>query len=150
MKKRKESKEQQLQFGLKDTPKNIYYKYKDQYEVWLAGLETRKYVKDPLTWFTLVISLTFVITEISILESNTKIPSKIPLFNYFIAPSERLVIKDLAYLFPALSLLIVMVSIYLSNLYYHKERDLSKTLLIAMLISTLSLCLIFLNLFYSL
>ena len=103
MKKRKESKEQQLQFGLKDTPKNIYYKYKDQYEVWLAGLETRKYVKDPLTWFTLVISLTFVITEISILESNTKIPSKIPLFNYFIAPSERLVIKDLAYLFPALS-----------------------------------------------
>lgn len=149
MKKKKESKEQQLQFGLKDTPKNIYFKYKDQYEVWLAGLETRKYVKDPLTWFTLVMSITFLITEISILESSTRIPSKIPLFNYYIAPIERLVVKDLAYLYPFLSLLIIVISVYLSNLYYHKERELSKTLLIVMLISSLSLCLIFLNLFYS-
>lgn len=148
MKKEKEKKETQLQFGLKNTPKNIYYKYKDQYELWLAGLETKKFIKDPLTWFTIVLSASFLFTEMFMIESTSKIPSKIPIFNYFIMPANRLVPDEYIYLFPILTLVILLISISLSNTYYHRERYLSKALLVVMLLVNLSLCLTFLNLFY--
>ena len=148
MKKEKEKKEKQLQFGLKSTPKNIYFKYKDQYELWLAGLETKKFIKDPLTWFTIILSSTFLFTQMYMIESATEIPSKIPVFNYFLNPSKRLVSNEYIYLFPISILFILIISISLSNSYYHKERELSKTILIVMLLVNLSLCLIFLNLFY--
>lgn len=148
MKKEKEKKEKQLQFGLKNTPKNIYYKYKDQYELWLAGLETKKFIKDSLTWFTIILSSSFLFTEMYMIETISEIPSKIPLFNYFIVPSKRLVSNEYIYIFPALTLLILIISISLSNTYYHKEKELSKTILIVMLLVNLSICLTFLNLFY--
>jgi len=148
MKKEKEKKEKQLQFGLKNTPKNIYYKYKDQYELWLAGLETKKFIKDPLTWFTIILSSSFLFTEMYMIETTSKIPSRIPIFNYFIIPSKRLVSSEYIYLYPFFTLLILIISISLSNTYYHKERGLSKTILIVMLLVNLSICLTFLNLFY--
>ncbi|KKP65984.1 MAG: hypothetical protein UR61_C0007G0004 [candidate division WS6 bacterium GW2011_GWE1_34_7] len=148
MKKEKERKEKQLQFGLKNTPKNIYFKYKDQYELWLAGLETKKFIKDSLTWFTIILSSSFLFTEMYMIETTTEIPSEIPVLNYFLTPSKRLVSNEYIYLFPFLTLLILIISISLSNSYYHKERELSKTVLIVMLLVNLSICLIFLNLFY--
>lgn len=81
---KKEKKEKQLEFGLKGTPKNIYYKYKKQYELWLAGLETKKFIKDPLTWLTIILSISLVGTQIYMIESKDKIPQKVPIFNSFL------------------------------------------------------------------
>ena len=146
MKKKKE-KEKQLDFGLKNTPKNIYYKYKDQYELWLAGLETKKFIKDPFTWFTLVISFSLITTQMLTIEGEENIPSKIPILNYYINPSLRLVHNEYVYLFPLLAISLVVISIYFSSKNYHRERSLSKLILLAMLLSNLSLCLILLKLF---
>ncbi len=144
---KKEKKEKQLQFGLKSAPKNIYYKYKDQYELWLAGLETKKYIKDPLTWFSIILSLSLISTQIYIIESKDKIPQQVPLFNYFLNPSKRLLPNEFIYLFPLGCLLILFLTIFLSNRYYHKERDLSKVIIIVTLLVNLSICLVFLKLF---
>ena len=99
MKTKKEEKQKQLNFGLKNSPQNIYFKYKDQYEVWLAGLETKKFMKDILTWFTIILSITFIFTEIYLIETHEQLPSRIPIFNYFINSSKRLTVNELIYLY---------------------------------------------------
>lgn len=144
---KKEKKEKQLNFGLRNTPKNIYFKYKEQYDIWLAGLETKKFIKDPLTWLTIVISISLIVTQVYMIETKDSIPSKIPVFNYFLSPIEKLVQNEYVYLFPLLSIVILLVTIFLSNKYYHKERDLSQIIIVTTLLVNISICLIFLKLF---
>lgn len=144
---KKEKKEKQLNFGLRNTPKNIYFKYKEQYDIWLAGLETKKFIKDPLTWLTIVISISLIVTQVYMIETKDRIPSKIPVFNYFLSPIEKLVQNEYVYLFPLLSIVILLVTIFLSNKYYHKERDLSQIIIVTTLLVNISICLIFLKLF---
>lgn len=144
---KKEKKEKQLDFGLKNSPKNIYYKYKDQYELWLAGLETKKFMKDPLTWFSLIFSSTFIAIQMYLIESTKKIPTEIPIFNYFINPSRRIASDEYIYMLPMVCLLVLISTMILSNRYYHKERDLSKVITIIAVLVNLSICLVFLKLF---
>jgi hypothetical protein len=146
MKKDEKQKEKQLNFGLKNNPTNIYYKYKDQYELWLAGLETKRFLKDPLLWFCLLISLSFLFTQGYTLL-KTEMPSKIPILNYYVNHKERLLSTNSMYLFPLLGIIILILGTILSKTYYHKERELSKILMIVILLTNLSLCLIFLRLF---
>ena len=109
----KKKKEKQLELTLPDTPKNIYYKYKNQYELWLAGIETKKFVKDPLTWFVIITSLALIATQVYTIQSKTQIPSKVPIFNYFPNPSKRLVANQYIYFFPILCFLIVAFLTYM-------------------------------------
>ena len=142
----KKKKEKQLELTLPDTPKNIYYKYKNQYELWLAGIETKKFVKDPLTWFVIITSLALIATQVYTIQSKTRIPSKVPVFNYFLNPSKRLVANQYIYFFPVLCFLILLCTIVLSNSYYHKERELIKVLEIVCLLANISICFIFMKL----
>lgn len=143
---KKKKKEKQLQFGLKNTPQNVYYKYKKQYELWLAGLETKKYIKDPLTWLSIILSLSLIATQIYLIETKGKIPNKVAVLGYFLNPSERLMSSEYIYLFPLICIVILILTIALSNKYYHKERDLSKVIIVVTLLANLSICLIFLKL----
>ncbi len=143
----KKKKEKQLEFGLKNTPKNVYYKYKEQYEIWLAGLETKKYIKDPLTWFTIVLSSTLIGTQIYLIEKETQIPSKIPVFSYFLNPSKRLVADEYIYLIPLFCAVLLIITIVLTNMYYHRERELSRVLSIVNLLANISICVVFIKLF---
>jgi len=143
----KKKKEKQLEFGLKNTPKNVYYKYREQYEIWLAGLETKKFVKDPLTWFTIVLSSTLIVTQFYVIEREANIPSKIPIFNYFLNPSKRLVTDEYIYLIPVSCAVLLIVTIALTNRYYHRERELSKILSIVTLLANISMCIVFIKLF---
>lgn len=142
----KKKKEKQLELTLPDTPKNIYYKYKNQYELWLAGIETKKFVKDPLTWFVIITSLALTATQVYTIQSKTQIPSKVPIFNYFLNPLKRLAANQYIYFFPILCFLILLCTIVLSNSYYHKERELIKVLEIVCLLSNISICFIFMKL----
>ena len=143
----KKKKEKQLDLGLKNTPKNVYYKYKEQYDIWLAGLETKKYIKDPLTWFTIIISSTLIGTQIYLIEKQVKLPSKIPIFNYFLNPGKRLIPDEYIYLIPLFCVILLIITIILTNKYYYRERELSITLCIATLLANISICLVFIKLF---
>jgi len=142
----KKEKERQLELSLPSTPKNIYYKYKNQYELWLAGIETKKFVKDPLTWFIILTSLSLIATQVYTIHQESKIPTKIPFFNYFLNPSKRLIPDQYIYLFPILCFLTILCTILLSNSYYYKERYLVKMLEIVCLLVNISICFIFMKL----
>ncbi|PKN02482.1 hypothetical protein CVU76_00365 [Candidatus Dojkabacteria bacterium HGW-Dojkabacteria-1] len=148
-KKEKEKKEKQLDFGLKNPPQNIYYKYKDQYELWLSGLETHRFMKDLLMWFVLVMSISLISTQIYSILNLEILPSRIPVLGYFFSLSLRLVDSFWIYFLPSLSILILISGFLFANKYYHRERELSKLLLVAVLLSTMSLSVIFFKLVYS-
>ncbi|MGI6423305.1 MAG: hypothetical protein ACOX0X_01615 [Candidatus Dojkabacteria bacterium] len=148
-KSKEEKKEKQLDFGLKNPPQNVYYKYKDQYELWLARLETNKFMKDILVWFTLIISISLIFTQIYTIETLDRLPSKIPVFSYYLTLSSRLVSSHWIYLYPIISIVILLTGMYISNKYFHKERDLAKTLLITILLANISLAIIFMKLVYT-
>lgn len=143
----KKKKEKQLDLGLKNTPKNVYYKYKEQYDIWLAGLETKKYIKDPLTWFTIIISLSLIGIQIYLIEKEAKLPSKIPIFNYFLNPGKRLISDEYIYLIPLFCAILLIITIILTNKYYYRERELSMTLSIVTLLANISICIVFIKLF---
>jgi len=143
----KKKKEKQLEFGLKNTPKNVYFKYKEQYEIWLAGLETKKYVKDPLTWFTIIMSSTLIGTQIYLIEKEIQIPSKVPILRYFLNPSKRLIPNEYIYSIPISCFVLLTITIILTNRYYHRERELSKILSIVTLLANISICVVFIKLF---
>ncbi|MDX9738770.1 MAG: hypothetical protein RBT33_00190 [Candidatus Dojkabacteria bacterium] len=146
---KKEKKEKQLDFGLKNPPQNIYYKYKDQYELWLSKLETRKFTQDILTWFVLIISTSLIFTQIYSIETVESLPTRIPVFNYFFTLSMRLVDSNWIYVYPAIGVLLLLVGTYYANRYYHREKELSKVLLITILLANLSLSVIFMKLLYT-
>lgn len=145
-KKEKKTKEPQLDLGLKDSPKNKYYKYKGKYSIWLAGLDTKKYLKDPLIWFFIIFSSVFIGAQVYSILNFQNIPSKIPLFNYYIEFIPRLVNSQWIYVLPSIGLLCLVLGIIFSSYYYHKERALSKTLLLTTVLANLSLCVIFFKL----
>lgn len=144
-----EKKEKQLDFGLKNPPQNIYYKYKDQYDLWLARLETHKFMKDILVWFVLICSISLIFTQIYTIETLNRLPSQIPVFSYFFTLSMRLADSYWIYTYPAISTIVLLVGIYLSNRYFHKERELAKVLLITILLANISLAIIFMKLVYT-
>jgi len=147
--KKKEKKEKQLDFGLKNPPQNIYYKYKDQYELWLSKLETHRFIKDLLVWFVLIMSISLITTQIYTILNLEILPTRIPVLNYFFTLSLRLVDSNWIYLYPSLSILSLILGFLFANKYYHRERELSKTLLVVILLTTLSLSVIFFKLVYS-
>jgi hypothetical protein len=146
---KKEKKEKQLDFRLKNPPQNIYYKYKDQYELWLAGMETRKFIKDVLTWFVIIISVSLIVTEIYMIANLSSLPTQIPVFNYFFTLSRRLVSQEWIYLYPFLGTVLLLIGTFTAKHYYNKEKELSRTLLLATLFANITLCMIFLKLVYT-
>ncbi len=149
MKKKIEEKDTQLDFGLKNPPQNIYYKYKDQYELWLSKLETRRFLKDILMWFVVILSISLLTTQIYTIQTTANIPTIIPIFNYYFTLSKRLVSLEWIYLYPAIGTIALLSGVYFANKYYHKERELSKLLLMVILITNISLSIIFFKLVYT-
>lgn len=148
-KKETKEKEKQLDLGLKNAPQNIFYKYKDRYDIWIAGLETKKFIKDPLTWFVLILSLTLIFTQIYNITEIERIPTEIPIFNYFLNYSKRLTSKEWIYTYPAMGTFVLLVGLFISNTYYHKEKLLSRTLLLIILLTNISLCIVFMKLLFT-
>ncbi len=152
MKERKteKKKEVQLDFGLKNPTKNIYYKYKDQYELWLSQLETYRFMKDLLMWFVVIMNISLITTQIYTIQTLDRLPSRIPIFNYFSTLSYKLAPSSWIYIYPIMSMSILLIGIVFANRYYHKERELSKALLVSTLLAIFSLCMILLKLVYTL
>lgn len=128
----------QLDLKLKESPLNSVAKYKERFELFRAKWDIRKYTKSNWVWFTIVLSLSLILTQIyTILDKYSILPNQIPVFQIFVDAKMALASKEFMYLFPISSLSIVLIGIIFSNKYYNKERDLSNTLLWVMFLSNL-------------
>lgn len=141
-KKTKEKTEEvkQLDLDIKEPFKNRFYKAKRKFTTTVLILEVRKFLKDPLVWALLVISIFLIYFQImSILRVFEDLPSSIPILAFYSTPSKQLIEKDFIYIIPALSVFFLLVAIIFISRNYNRERNIVKLLLVSMLIFVLFL-----------
>ena len=146
----KEPKEVQLDLGIKEPFKNRFYKVKDKADKAVRRLEVRKYLKDPLTWAMIIISIILILTQIYLIYSNwDSYPSLIPIFKYQIQNINKLGESIYILIFPTLSLLSLLFSSIITSKYYSRERYLTKFLLVASFLNTFSQTIVLIDLINS-
>jgi len=143
----KSKKEKQLDLGLKGSPKNSFYKFKKNFLNFFIRFEIKEFLRNPFTWFVIILSLSFIITQTHILVTNiSSYPTKLPVWQNQMSLRKRLTEKRFLYAFPIISSFILVLGIVFSNIYYHKEKFLSKILLFTVILSVTGLTLAFLKL----
>ena len=135
---KKESKERsQLDLNLKESPLNSVTKYTERLSLMRAKWDIRRYTKSGWVWFTVIISISLLITQIlTIIDNYNKLPNKIPILKIYIESDSTLASTEYIYLIPILSFLMIFLGIFFSNKFYNKERNLSNTLLWTVLLSS--------------
>lgn len=146
-KKDKPKKEKQLDLGLKGSPKNLFFKFRSKLSRFLIRFEIKEFLRNPFTWFVIILSLSFIITQTYILVNNiSSYPEKLPVWQNQISLSKRLSEKNSLYIFPVISSSILLLGILFSNIFYHREKFLSKILLLTIILSITGITFTFLKL----
>jgi len=146
-KKEKPKKEKQLDLGLKQSPKNLLYKFRKSFSNFLVRFEIKEYLRNPFTWFVIILSLSFIATQIYILVNELpSYPQELPLWQNQTSLGKRLANKNLLYSIPIICGSVLILGGILSNVFYHKEKFLSKMLLLSVLLSIIGLTFSFLKL----
>jgi hypothetical protein len=146
-KKEKPKKEKQLDLGLKQSPKNLFYKFRQSFSNFLVRFEIKEYLRNPFTWFVITLSLSFIATQIYILINELPTyPQELPIWQNQTSLNKRLADKNLLFFIPILCGSVLLLGTILSNVFYHKEKFLSKILLLAVLLSVTGLTFSFLKL----
>lgn len=136
MSKEIEEQNKQLDLKLKQSPLNGLVKYKERFELFRARWDIRRYTKSTWVWLTIILSISFIVTQIfTIQEESSLLPKYIPLLQLYVDADKTLTPTNYIYLVPALSAIVLLFGIIFSNRFYNKERDLSDTLLWVMLLS---------------
>ena len=149
MKKRKEKEkeEKQLDLGIKEPFKNRFLKIKRSIDFAVLKFEVRKFLKDPLVWATLVVSVVLIAQQIYLITTTlTQLPVYVPIFRYFISIPSKLAVKDYIIIFPTISVVGLLLSFLFTSRYYNSEKALIKILLFTSLLCTVSQSLILIDL----
>lgn len=137
---KREDKNTQLDLKIKEPFKNHFFKIKGKTDTLLTQLEVRKFLKDLFFWFVLVIALLMIAYQIYLIVVNLdNLPSMLPILRYNIEASAKLTSKIYLILYPAISLISLITAVLLSIKIYNRERFLTKILLLASLLCSISM-----------
>jgi hypothetical protein len=145
--KKPKEKETQLDLGIKEPFKNKFFKVKGKADKVARRIEARKALKDPLTWGVIIISIVLIFTQGFLICSNfDKMPSLLPIFQYQIQNTSKLVDKWYLLVYPGISISTLVLSIIFTSKYYSRETNLSKLLNVVALLNTLAMTVILIDL----
>ena len=143
----KEEEIKQLDLGIKEPFKNKFFKLKGEIDLAILKFEVRKFLKDPLVWASLVISLVLIAQQVYLIYTNfSTLPLYLPVMRYFLAVPKKLVEKEYIALFPSISLFVLILSFLFTSRYYNREKILTKFLMFSLLLCTLSQTIILIDL----
>ncbi|MBP5204172.1 hypothetical protein J6Z48_00835 [bacterium] len=126
---------QQLDLGIKEPRKNKYYKIKGKIDKKRIQIENRKLFNDPLVWAFITIGIILILQQIrSILISYDTLPTYIEVFRYKLTIDEQLAHKQFINIYPTISILSLVISFIFVILFYNKERNFTKMLIISSLL----------------
>jgi len=137
---KKEEKNTQLGLKIKEPLKNKFFKIKGRTDSLRTQLEIRKFLKDIFFWFVLVISLLMIAYQIYLIVANLNtLPSLLPILRYNIAASAKLASKEYLVIYPFISLISIGTATFLTVKIYNREKFLTKLLLLAALLCSISM-----------
>lgn len=134
----KKEENKQMELGLRSPIANIYFNLKRKVQGWLLYFDAASYFRDPINWLYIILSLSLLTIQLYfIITTYEVLPSQLPLFTYFTQPDKKLVNEVYIWLLPALTVIMVIVASQYSYKYFHKERLLTRVLLLILLLSTI-------------
>lgn len=137
----------QLDFGIKEPFKNKYFKAKGKTEKIVRKIEVKKSLRDPLTWGVVIIGLVLIATQGYLIHLKIdNLPSLLPVFQYQIQHTSKLVDKWYVLIYPIISGVVLLLSIITTSKFYSREVYLSKLLLVVAFLSSLSSTIILVDL----
>jgi hypothetical protein len=150
MKKEKEVQQdeiKQLDLGIKEPLKNKFFKIKGEIDLAILQFEVRKFLKDPLVWASIIISIVLITQQIYLISNNyTSLPVYIPVYRYFISIPRKLVEREYIIIFPIISIIASILSLIFTSRYYNSERLLTKFLLFGLILCNISQTVILIDL----
>jgi hypothetical protein len=136
----KKNKETQLDLGLRSPLRNKLYDLKNSLTKAFAYLEVVKFLKEPLNWLFITLTLFLVSMQgYFIYTTFSSLPGMVPIFSYFNSLERKLAATTFIYFLPVISFIISIMGIRLGYRYFHKERVMSGFLLLSMLLSVILL-----------
>ena len=140
----------QLDLGIKEPFQNKFFKLKGKVDLFILRFEVRKFLKDPLVWGILVVSLILILHQAYMVSENIdKFPTYLPIFKYYLNVADKLMIKEYAFIYPVISASVFVTSFFIISRYYNKERSLTKFLLLGILLTSLSQSIILIDIINS-
>lgn len=137
---------QQLDLGIKEPFINQYYNRFQKFQLWLSRFETRKFVREFHTWFLSSLSLGMLLVQYRLLSPlYDEIPSRIPIFQYFLDVESRIVQKEYLYSIPVITFLIILSGFLTAYNTYSKNKDIGNLTLFTVLVSTILMTLALAN-----
>lgn len=140
----------QLDLDIKEPFKNKFFKIKGKADFLLLKFEVKKFLKDPLLWATITISLVMILTQLLLLRENYEsLPTYLPIFKTYITLTSKLVVKEYLLVYPTISITTLLLGSIAESNYYNREKSLTKIILFAVLAISLSQTIILIDIIKS-
>lgn len=145
--KAQEEKVKQLDLGIKEPFKNKILKIKGKTDIMLLQIEVKKFLKDAFFWFVIVFDIVMTLEQGWIIYTTfSKLPSLIPILNYFLVSLDSLGSKNLLFVFPSISVLTILIGIIVTTKYYNREKMLTKFVLLCSMLTCIAETIILIHL----
>lgn len=131
----KEEEYKQLGLDIKEPFSNRFYKIKRKFDDTVLKFEILKFLKDPILWAMLVIGVILILYQIYSIQKNyDTLPQYLPIYRYFIVVRDKLVEKKHIWIYPIISISVLIPSFFVVPTNYNKEKSLIKLLMIVVLL----------------
>lgn len=142
-----EEKVKQLDLGIKEPFKNKILKVKSKTDVMLLQLEVKKFLKDAFFWFVIVFDFVMTLQQGWIIYTMyNRLPSLVPIFNYYLVSLDSLANKNFIFIFPGISIISLLTGIIITTKYYNREKMLTKFILLCSLLTCIAETIILIHL----
>ncbi|NMC09177.1 hypothetical protein GYA44_02510 [Candidatus Microgenomates bacterium] len=149
-KQQKEEKIEQLGLGIKEPFKNKFFNIKRKFDFFLLKFEVKKFLKDPLVWCVVVISIVMILTQLYLLKENYyDLPTYLPIFKTFVTLTSKLVSKEYILAYPVISASVLLLGMIVVSNYYNREKSLTKMILFAIFFTCIAQSIILIDLIRS-
>lgn len=145
-----EEKIKQLDLDIKEPFTNKFFNIKRKIDFFILKFEVKKFLKDPLLWATITISLVMILTQLLLLRENyDSLPTYLPIFKTYITLTSKLVVKEYLLVYPIISITTLLLGSMAVSNYYNREKSLTKIVLFSVLSISLSQTIILIDIIKS-
>lgn len=145
-----EEKTKQLDLDIKEPFTNKFFNIKRKIDFFILKFEVKKFLKDPLLWATITISLVMILTQLLLLRENyDSLPTYLPIFKTYITLTSKLVVKEYLLVYPIISITTLLLGSMAVSNYYNREKSLTKIVLFSVLGISLSQTIILIDIIKS-
>ncbi len=126
-----------MELGLRSPLANVLFNVKGRIAKLFLYFDAARYFKDALNWFYIVLTISLIAIQIYFsIKSYNQLPAEVPMLSYFNQLDKRLIYRQYIFALPLVSILMLFIAGRFSYKYFHKERALTRILLLILLLST--------------